>query len=176
MVLVLAGLGGSLEGQSVAEQLGTGDRIWVRTRLPDGTLNAEVKGILTGVVGDSLFIRPPGTWAFGEVVVAGPKDEILVYQGRSNRAGAAAIGLAAGVGAGVLLGIATGQDCGRGAWLCFDRGDMATGFAMLFGLTFGALGAAIGTESWKALGAPDAPRPVVMPKAQGVGVGLSLSF
>ena len=95
---------------------------------------------------------------------------------RPGRKGHGALmGAAVGAGAAAILGVAAGEDCSRDKWLCFSRGEVALGSAILFA-PLGALigGLAAPGERW-GLVSPGHRVGVSLVPIRGRGIGASIS-
>ncbi len=126
-----------------------------------------------------MFFRARG--GTDRTVIRNTATPLLVFAGRRSSVGRGlAIGSSIGVLGGAVLGFAMGQDCGGGAWLCFDRGTMAAGGAVFFGgigaVTGLIAGALSSHDVWHAAGGGLALRPFAGHSAGRVVRGGSLSF
>jgi hypothetical protein len=169
--------------QSQATQPVVGQRVWVRSSNSTGHLDKGVKGTFEAISGDSLQLR---LLDGGEVVSIGLADqtELFVFAGRRGAPlRGAVIGGGGGALLGLFLGLAGGEDCSGSSGLfswCFSRGGMAAIGAVglgTAGLVGGLIvGAVLHHDTWVRVGGSGALRPVITPKAHGLGLGLSLSF
>lgn len=176
--LLLALLSAPLTGQTGPEPE-PGQRVWIRTVTSPGRLDAGFKGTLERVADDSVRIRMAGSEEVRSLA-RGPQTRLFVFAGRRSSAGrGAAYGGGGGALAGAVLGFAGGEDC-TGQFLCFSRGQLAAGGAVLLG-GIGLIGGLVvgglsSHEAWVSGAWPGSVRPVIAPRQGGVGLGLSLSF
>ena len=154
-----------------------GKLVWVRSPNTSGRLDAGVKGMLEGSAGDSLQLRLAG----GDSAVSvgfGSQTQLYVFTGRRSSAGrGAAIGGGLGGLAGVVIGLATDACSG---WICFSRGELVAGGAVVLGGTGLVIGLIVGALSphdvWARVASSQTVRPVITPTGHGVDLGFSFSF
>jgi len=157
-------------------QLGVGQRIWVRSAVVPGTLDAGVQGTLEWVIGDSLHLRLfPGAQTVS--VFVGPQTQLFLFNGRRSSAGKGAlIGGLVGAGMGALIGFGGGNDGGS----FLSSGATAAMAGTLFGVVGAVgglmLGALSSHDTWTRIGWKSPARPVFSPSPHGIRLGLSLPF
>jgi len=132
-------------------------------------------GTLLGQDDDTLILRTPQAPA-GLRLTRESIANLEVSHRRGNRGKALGRGLLIGMATGGVLGYLLGEDCSAQAWLCFSRGDVAAGGAVL-GASLGAilgLGFSHG-EAWQPA-APGRFGLAVTPLRKGAVVRVAVRF
>ena len=153
----------------------------VRAHVVNGPLGERAKGSetitgrLLGISETTITINEGGERA--PLVL--PRQRVTKLElslRRSRRGNGALIGFGAGVAAAVLVGLASGSDenC---SGVCFDAGQIAAMYSLLWGPAGAAIGAALAPgERWQTI-APDRIRPGLagVPRARAA-VAFTLRF
>ena len=154
-----------------------GARVWVRTVDEFGRLSRGIKGTVTQVEGDTLYIdRSAGSGAVAVYLQA--KTQVWLSNGRRSSAGRGAlIGFGIGAVGGALLGAATacqGSNCWFGPEVEMAAGALVFGVG---GLISGAvIGAVVKHEVWVPTKQQLAIHPVVQPYERSWRLGAGFSF
>lgn len=178
LVICLAGSTSRLVAQPEAD-LQAGSRVRVRSLLPAGGYGSWREGTVALIRPDTVLLQPKD--GGDRVLIARSASQIRAFVGRRSSAGRGlGIGLVSGVLSGAVIGFAAGEDCGSGgAWLCFDRGEMAAGGAVFFGGIGAVTGLIVGALSshdvWRPAGAAGW-RPFAGGSSGRLRLGTSLSF
>jgi hypothetical protein len=165
----IAGRGASAEESSPTS---ASPRVRVTAPTVSGT---RLVGTLLRMDEATLTLRRKG----GKEVIEVPRRAITrmeVSRRPSKRGKGAGIGALIGLGAAVAIGVAEGEDCSGGKWLCFDTPTMVLASSILTIPAGTVLGLVFAPgESWVAA-TPERLRLAVTPARGGVGVALSLRF
>ena len=78
-------------------------------------------------------------------------ERLWVSEATGRRSSYAAKGAGIGLLFGVVLGLALGESCSEERFICYTRGELATGFGAAGAVGGALLGAAMGGERWREL-------------------------
>jgi hypothetical protein len=172
VVVGLAIVSGGARGSADEGSRREGPRVRVTsTAVPSGRL----VGTLVGLDGEALTVKPSKEGAEVRLKQAAI-DRLEVSRRRGNRGKAVGLGVLVGAAAAGVLGLATGDDCRQGSFVCFDRGTTSA----MYGVVAVPAGALIGLafshgEKWE-ITSPDRLRVVIAPTRAGAAFRVSFEF